>query len=625
MNLEVHLSYPAGRAAGRGSSVGRRSSAYAGRPTAGRAGVGHVVRERHPARRPCMGASKPVARAMGTCTTPTPPGATSDASVAKIGSPCRGGMCWRTMNEFTRSNRARAVPAGPRRGARRCERRAHRSCGAPPRASRRQRRRRRRARRAGRMEPASGRRRSRGRASSAERTSGTTCRRTRFREPRDDVLLTGGEKALECRLVEVRRAGTPRPRRRRSTGPCGRTAPTAARGRARRVVLACARVIHVALNLVFLVPGETGGMEVYARELIPRLAGGADLRLTALVNREAAGEDFGIEQMVVPVQREAAHGVGARRAAARAPHGSRGRRGPRPLARQHGAAVGQRAASHDDPRPQLQARPGGPLRPPRPRDAGARPGGGAPLAADHRRRRIDAPGSARASGHRRRARSTSCRSASPPSRPSIRRRRTPLRERLGIGDRPVVLSVSAKRPHKNLERLLRAVAAIPPSADPRWWCRATRRRTRRSCATSPPSCSSTSLLPQWVSSAELEGLYAMATLCRVPVAVRGLRASRARGHGARRAGRMLGPLLAAGGGRRRCAAVRPDRRGRYPDRRSSDCSRDAALRDRLARRRSNASSAASRGRPPPSDARRLPPRLRGRLTCALCSGTGRGA
>src|SRR3954453_3826620 len=46
--------------------------------------------------------------------------------------------------------------------------------------------------------------------------------------------------------------------------------------------------MHVALNLVYLVPGETGGMEVYARELIERLAQRPGLRLTALVNREAA-------------------------------------------------------------------------------------------------------------------------------------------------------------------------------------------------------------------------------------------------------------------------------------------------------------------------------------------------
>ena len=31
-------------------------------------------------------------------------------------------------------------------------------------------------------------------------------------------------------------------------------------------------LIHVALNLVYLVPGETGGVEVYGRELITRLA-----------------------------------------------------------------------------------------------------------------------------------------------------------------------------------------------------------------------------------------------------------------------------------------------------------------------------------------------------------------
>src|SRR3954462_12684425 len=56
----------------------------------------------------------------------------------------------------------------------------------------------------------------------------------------------------------------------------------------------------VALNLVFLVPGETGGMEIYARELIPRLAA-AGGRAAALVAGEAAGEDFGCEQLVVPV------------------------------------------------------------------------------------------------------------------------------------------------------------------------------------------------------------------------------------------------------------------------------------------------------------------------------------
>jgi glycosyltransferase involved in cell wall biosynthesis len=49
---------------------------------------------------------------------------------------------------------------------------------------------------------------------------------------------------------------------------------------------------HIGLNLIFLVPGQTGGMEVAARELIPALmaAGGEELRFTAFVNREAAAE-----------------------------------------------------------------------------------------------------------------------------------------------------------------------------------------------------------------------------------------------------------------------------------------------------------------------------------------------
>jgi glycosyltransferase involved in cell wall biosynthesis len=53
--------------------------------------------------------------------------------------------------------------------------------------------------------------------------------------------------------------------------------------------------MHVGLNLIFLVPGETGGMEVAARELIPALVAAAPegVRFTAFVNREAAGAKDG--------------------------------------------------------------------------------------------------------------------------------------------------------------------------------------------------------------------------------------------------------------------------------------------------------------------------------------------
>lgn len=64
---------------------------------------------------------------------------------------------------------------------------------------------------------------------------------------------------------------------------------------------------HIGLNLIFLVPGETGGMEVYARELIPALREAAPgVRLTAFMNREAAslgGPWDGLARTVtVPVQ-----------------------------------------------------------------------------------------------------------------------------------------------------------------------------------------------------------------------------------------------------------------------------------------------------------------------------------
>ena len=52
--------------------------------------------------------------------------------------------------------------------------------------------------------------------------------------------------------------------------------------------------MHVGLDLIFLVPGETGGMEVAARELIPELIKAApEVRFTAFVNREATAAKDG--------------------------------------------------------------------------------------------------------------------------------------------------------------------------------------------------------------------------------------------------------------------------------------------------------------------------------------------
>jgi glycosyltransferase involved in cell wall biosynthesis len=60
--------------------------------------------------------------------------------------------------------------------------------------------------------------------------------------------------------------------------------------------------MHIGLNLVYLVPGETGGMEVVARELIPELAALPGLRFTAFVNREAAAHGGGPWGELVPMQ-----------------------------------------------------------------------------------------------------------------------------------------------------------------------------------------------------------------------------------------------------------------------------------------------------------------------------------
>src|SRR5580704_17159317 len=59
--------------------------------------------------------------------------------------------------------------------------------------------------------------------------------------------------------------------------------------------------MHVGLNLVYLVPGETGGMETYARELITALvAERPDVRVVAFVNREAAEDRAAPWNQIIP-------------------------------------------------------------------------------------------------------------------------------------------------------------------------------------------------------------------------------------------------------------------------------------------------------------------------------------
>jgi glycosyltransferase involved in cell wall biosynthesis len=226
--------------------------------------------------------------------------------------------------------------------------------------------------------------------------------------------------------------------------------------------------LHVGLNLVFLVPGETGGMETYARELIAALREEGDIRLTAFLSREAAGDSSApwteIPCVTVPVD------------ARSRPQWVRGEQQLLPgLARREGVELVHSLAStapfwgrfkrvvsiHDviyriypEAHAGIRGRAMGVI---------------VPVAA-RRSDRILVP-----------SRSTredlTSRLHLSPSKidvipygvrlpPAVSRDPEPLRARLELGTRRVALTVSAKRPHKNLVRLLEALALIPRERRP---------------------------------------------------------------------------------------------------------------------------------------------------------------
>jgi glycosyltransferase involved in cell wall biosynthesis len=86
-----------------------------------------------------------------------------------------------------------------------------------------------------------------------------------------------------------------------------------------------------------------------------------------------------------------------------------------------------------------------------------------------------------------------------------------LRARLDIGERPMILTVSAKRPHKNLLRLLGALALLPAPRPvlvmPGYPTRHEAELRERSIAL---GLADDVRLLAWVDDADLEGLYALA-------------------------------------------------------------------------------------------------------------------
>jgi glycosyltransferase involved in cell wall biosynthesis len=274
--------------------------------------------------------------------------------------------------------------------------------------------------------------------------------------------------------------------------------------------------MRIGLNLVFLTPGEQGGMEIYARELIPELVRAAPQhRFTAFVNHDAAASDGPwnglIESVTVPVR------------AANRIEWVRGEQQLLPrLAARAGVELLHSLAStapawgrfhrvvtiHDlIYRVMPEAHPGL-------RSLGMRVL--VPLAARRSDRVIvDSENTRR--DLLRFVRIDARRVDVVPLGLGARQRATPmpgaeLRARLEAGERPIVLTVSAKLAHKNLARLLAALATLPAPERPLLilpgYPTAHEEELKRQAAELGVTADVRFL--GWVSAEELEGLYGAA-------------------------------------------------------------------------------------------------------------------
>ena len=223
--------------------------------------------------------------------------------------------------------------------------------------------------------------------------------------------------------------------------------------------------MHVGVNLLFLAPGEMGGLEVYSRELLTALAERDDLRLTLFVNRLAGPEWSELAPAVVaPLdpRRRAQWVAGDQWHAVRLA----GRAGVDVLhsLASTGPATGRFArvvTVHDlHYRVQPEAHFGV-------RALGMR--ALVPLAV-RRAHRVIVPSEATCADLLRHTSARRIRVDVVPEgigqSTGARGDRDAARERLAAGARPVLLSVSAKRPHKNLARLIGALALIPAERRP---------------------------------------------------------------------------------------------------------------------------------------------------------------
>jgi glycosyltransferase involved in cell wall biosynthesis len=261
----------------------------------------------------------------------------------------------------------------------------------------------------------------------------------------------------------------------------------------------------------FLAPGETGGMEVYARELARALAAREDVEVVLLGNRLLDDEWPEVERVVMPVdpRRRVEWVLGdqlhAPRAAARV-----GADIVHSLASTCPAAgrIVRVTTIHDlnyklVPDTHFGVR-----------GLGMRVL--VPLAARRSRRLIVDAGSTREDLHehlgvpREKVDVAPLAARVPPDPESTPEQE--LRARLGLGDRPVVLSLSAKRPHKNLPRLFRAVAAMDPERRPVLVVPGypTPHEEELRALAGELRIAELVRMPPWLSAADLERLYRMA-------------------------------------------------------------------------------------------------------------------
>jgi glycosyltransferase involved in cell wall biosynthesis len=275
--------------------------------------------------------------------------------------------------------------------------------------------------------------------------------------------------------------------------------------------------MHVGLNLIYLVPGETGGMEVVARELLPELVKAAPgVKFTAFVNREAAAAKDGPWGEIVPA-------VTVPIRASSRPQWVLGDQALLPLlARRHGVTLMHSLASiapvwgpyrrvvtvHDIIYARFPETHSGL------RDLGMRVLVPAAVRSAHRVM-VDA----------RATREDLVRMVGADARKidvvplglGTPRRHRPapeeqVRERLDLRARDVILSLSAKRPHKNLSTLIRALAAIAPERRPMLVLPGyptEHERELRALADTRGLADDVRFLP-WISAEDLEGLWALA-------------------------------------------------------------------------------------------------------------------